>query len=432
MATVAADGAGLAARHQAYIAVGSLLLTSMLFSGRALRGFRPSGHLFVFGMLLSLFALVTAFSAMAVAAGYQQFTDPGQLLLLAVFSLCALAILFMVVMSWLPGWRYREPALLALLTLALGGLSLHGLNLITSVLDIPATTGSVILYADQPTSQHLQVNFQVTPIPFPNPPFPNFVRMEIVDPSTNDKPSSWALLLTGDARLTNVTTLAHQQTVEETLAGGASTALPEGPVSEPGQLFWDRLTPGEASLIIGQPITSYISFNATESAVSLPDFMVGSKQNTDNATMSTIIKDLGTPGTSSSGLSFDVDAGSVSPLNEVVTAIPPLTDPSELSWTFDTETAPAYKVIEQDALDSQTSYSFALAVLLGVAGAGLLASIQALVSAAASRKEPPATPPKGRRSLLVMCPGRRHLLRLGRRVSLPRRGMADHGSTPAR
>ncbi len=104
-----------------------------------------------------------------------------------------------------------------------------------------------------------------------------------------------------------------------------------------------------------------------------------------------IARDLGTPGTSPGGLSIGVDAGHVSPLDTQVTAIPPLTDPYQLSWTFDTETAPEYKLVDQNAQDSLNSYSFALAVLLGAAGAGLLGSIQALVSTAASRKEPPGT-----------------------------------------
>jgi hypothetical protein len=393
VAVAAGFGAAVAARHQSDIADGSLLLTSMLLSGLALRGLRLFDHRFFFVVLFGFFAAMTVAAGRVAIIDYQQLTDPGQLLLLAAFSLCGLAILFLVVTSWVPGWRYRESALLALLTLALGGLSLHGLNLITSVLDMPVVSGSVILYADQPAGQQLRLYFHVAPLPISE--FPGQEYMELVDPSTNTRPSSWAVLLTGDARLMNVTTDAHQKTLEETLAGGASTTdlSGSGPEPEPGQLFWGQLAPGDFSLISGEPIASYISVNATETAVSLPDFMVGSDQNTDKATMSAITRGLGAPRTSPGGLSIGVDAGSVSPLDEAVTAVPPLTNPSELSWTFNAETAPAYKLIDQNALDSQNSYSFALAVLLGVAGAGLLASIQALVSTAGdSRKEQPNTP----------------------------------------
>jgi len=155
----------------------------------------------------------------------------------------------------------------------------------------------------------------------------------------------------------------------------------------PGQLLWGQVAPGGVEQVSGQPLASYISRDATETAVSLPDFDLGSLLNTDPVTLSTIARDIDTPGTSPGGLSIGVDAGTVSPLNTQVTAIPALSDPYLLSWTFHTETAPTYKLVDQNAQDSLNSYSFALAVLLGAAGACLLASLQSLVSKAASRKE---------------------------------------------
>jgi hypothetical protein len=58
--------------------------------------------------------------------------------------------------------------------------------------------------------------------------------------------------------------------------------------------------------------------------VALPDFDVGSVINTDPASLSAIARSLGTPGTPPGGLSIGVDAGSVSPLDTQVTAIPAL------------------------------------------------------------------------------------------------------------
>jgi hypothetical protein len=83
----------------------------------------------------------------------------------------------------------------------------------------------------------------------------------------------------------------------------------------------------------------------------------------------------------------------VSLLDTQVTAFPTLADPRLLSWTFHTETAPTYKLVDQNAQDSLNSYSFALAVLLGGAGACLLADLQAVLSAATSRKEQPTAHP---------------------------------------
>jgi hypothetical protein len=381
VSALAVTGAGLEALHHNRIAVGSLLLASVVSSGLASRGPGPVNRPFVLASSGVLFIAGTTAAAMAAITGYQQITDPDHLLLLAVFSMCALAAVFAVVASWLPGWRFREPAVLALLTLALGGLSLHGLTLVSSALTIPSINGSVLFYADQLHERPLYLNFNVTPSVTG---IATSEFMDIVNPSTNNRPAPWAVLLTGDARLIHFTTrtpAVHERVLTRSYAATGVLAL------EPGQLAWGRLAPGQIAQITGQPRVSYTSSDATQTAVSLPDFDLGGFWNTDPVTLSAIARDLGTPLTSPGGLSISVDAGTVSPLDTVVTAIPPLTDPSALSWTFHTDTAPAYKLLNQSAQNSLNGYSFALAILLGAAGAGLLASIQAFVTTVTSRKE---------------------------------------------
>jgi hypothetical protein len=364
------------------IAVGVLLLTSMILSGVALRRPGLPGSPPTLAASGVVFAVASTASARVAITGYRQITDPGQLLLLAVFGVCALTVVVLVVVSWLPGWDYREPVLLALQALALGGLSLHGLALLSSALAVPGTSGSVLFYADQLSSQPLYLNFNVTPSPGSGIPTTEF--MDVVNPSTNSRPAAWAVLLTGGARLTHLDNRGSDVREQE-FSGRAVTT---GVLAEaPGQLLWGQVAPGGVEQVSGQPLASYISRDATETAVSLPDFDLGSLLNTDPVTLSTIARDIDTPGTSPGGLSIGVDAGTVSPLNTQVTAIPALSDPYLLSWTFHTETAPTYKLVDQNAQDSLNSYSFALAVLLGAAGACLLASLQSLVSKAASRKE---------------------------------------------
>jgi hypothetical protein len=103
--------------------------------------------------------------------------------------------------------------------------------------------------------------------------------------------------------------LVHKFTSRYTLIGHA----PFGILAlAPGQLFWGWLPPGGVQQVSGQPTTSYISRNTAQTAVSLPDFDLGSILNTDTATLSAIARDLGTPGTSPGGLSIGVDAGHVS------------------------------------------------------------------------------------------------------------------------
>jgi len=240
----------------------------------------------------------------------------------------------------------------------------------------------VLFYAAQLSSQPLYLNFNVTPSAGSDIPTSEF--MDIVNPSTNRRPAAWAVLLTGGARLTHLDTRGSDVREQE-LSGRAVTT---GVLAEaPGQLLWGEVPPGGVEQFSGQPLASYISRDATETAVSLPDFDLGSPLNTDPVTLSNIARDLDTPVTSPGGFSIGVDAGTVSPLNTQVTAIPALSDPALLSWTFQTNTAPTYKLVDQTAQDSSNSYSFALAVILGAAGACLLASSQSLVSTATSRKE---------------------------------------------
>jgi len=222
--------------------------------------------------------------------------------------------------------------------------------------------------------------------PSPQSGIPTYEFMDIVNPSKT-RTASWAVLLTGDARL-NRLKASGPDVHDQTLTGRHVTT---GVLAEaPGRLLWGRLPPGSTEQITGYPRASYISRDTTETAVSLPDFDVGSFLNTDSVTLSAIARKLGTPGTSPGGLSIGVDAGSASPLDTEITALPPLTDPGLLSWTFSTNTAPEYKLVDQNAQDTLNSYSFALAVLLGAAGACLLASLQSVVSTASAQRERPA------------------------------------------
>jgi hypothetical protein len=359
----------------------ALLLMSMVVCGLVLRSARPAGSpgvVMAIGALLSVLAVV---AALVVATGYLQVTTPAAFLLLAAFGLCALTVVLWIASSWLPTWPYREAAALGLLTVALSALSLHGLNLITSTPAIPSTNGYVLLYADQSAGEHLYLNVGVTPSPGHGAPTSEFLL--VVNPFAN-KPASWALLMTGDARLRNIA-VDHTAIHEQVLTGRAVTT---GVLSEaPGQLLWGRLPAGGTADIQGQPLTSWTSHTPAQTAVSLPDFAPGSILNTDTVTMAAIARDLGTPGLSPGGISIAVDAGSVSPLDTVVNAIPPLTDPYHLSWRFTTEVAPAYTLLDQTAQDNLNNYTFALAVLLGVAGSGLLASVQALIKAPISKKD---------------------------------------------
>lgn len=385
-AVLAGVGAGATAVHHGYVAADGLLLASLALSGVAVRG--PARNPAAFVAAGVVFAAVSIASAWAAVSGYQQVADPYQLLLLAVFGVCGLTVLVLAAASWLPGWSYREPVLLVMQALALGALSLHGLALLGSTLSVPGISGSVLFYADQPPGQPLYLNVGVTPSPASG--IPTFEFMDIVNPSTNTKPASWAVLLTGGARLAHLD--GRGSKVRQQALPGRAAAT--GVLAEAaGLLLWGQVAPGSVEQFSGQPLSSYVSRDATQTAVSLPDFDLGSILNTDPTTLSRVTRDLGVPSTSSGGLSIGVDAGSVSLLNTQVTAFPALADPRFLSWTFHTETAPTYKLADLGAQDSLNSYSFALAVLLGAAGACLLAGLQALLSASASRKDLPAAHP---------------------------------------
>ena len=67
----------------------------MVFSGVALRGRSLSGNLGILTASALIFAVTSAVAAKAAIAGYQQAADPGQVLGLAVFDVCALTVLFL-------------------------------------------------------------------------------------------------------------------------------------------------------------------------------------------------------------------------------------------------------------------------------------------------------------------------------------------------
>jgi hypothetical protein len=190
--------------------------------------------------------------------------------------------------------------------------------------------------------------------------------------------------MTGDARLTHITA-GPARLQRQTLAGhGVSLgALAEAP----GQLLWGRLPSGASEEINGQPLSTWAGATASQTAVSLPTFAPGSIQYTDTATLAAIARDLRVRATSPGGISITVDAGNVDPLDTVVRAIPPTTDPYHLYWISSTSIAPAYALKDENAQRVLDNYSFALAIVLGAAGAGLLASVQTIIHVRTATKD---------------------------------------------
>ena len=233
----------------------------------------------------------------------QRITDPDQLLLLAVFGVSALTVprLGRGVLAARLGLQRADHAHFA----GAGPRRALAARARPSQFlpSVPGISGYVLLYADQPPSQPLYLNVNVTPSPGPGTP--TFEFMDIVNPSTNSKPASWAVLLTDGARLTHLAN-SGPKVHEQEVSGHAVTT---GALAEAsGQLLWGQVAPGAVEQFTGEPIDSYVSHDATQTAVALPDFDLGSVLNTDPATLSGITRYLGAPLTSPGGLSIGFDA----------------------------------------------------------------------------------------------------------------------------
>lgn len=355
-------------------------LITMAIVAFLLRGPHRRQPVVLIVLLVVLFGVQLVDVVVASAAGsFLSTDDPLSFLVLTIFAIFGLAIIVCLAATWVPKWRFSEPVSMGLIALSLGALCVPGLRFATEPLSLPNDSGSVLLFITGPTTQRIAA-------------YASFISITSQDAVENIQVSPltkgtahWALLLTGNARLKKATTSRNVMHVTFSASPIESYDSP----NTRGQLFFGRFDKSlSSSSISGKTVGGFSDSTSDRTAVALPYYGQAGFSVLSGAARKTVIQALkGRRPVLRSAKYFTANmySGPESPLDSVTAANQSPTTNSSLSgllhWTIHLANAITYSTVDQQLTDVTNNSLFVFAILLGVAGAVLVASLQGIIHA---------------------------------------------------
>ena len=361
---------------------GVLVLVAFALSSFVLRGPRQRNYQVIIGITIILVFVQFTGVIFATALGMLNSIDPISLIELTVFGICGFGIALILVVTWVRGWPFAEPLAAGLIAISLGALCLPGVRAFTETLQFPQVNGAALLFATG--SQAQEVSLIVITDPLRPPPTPEDFDIE----SSGSHLIHWALLLVGDARLKRIETSPHVER-RDLFVGGSQIVVP---VPAPAQLFFGIVNSSSMSTVTGNSVGRFVNSTSDRLAVSLPAYGQGLLSFVSSDVRQTIASALGGSPTLRDVGAFKLflSGGNLTGLESVSQVSPPLTPnaelPKSIQWSDALRLSPTYVITDQNALDTTSNILFVFAILLGVAGAGLLASLQGIIHAFSSQK----------------------------------------------
>lgn len=353
-----------------------LVLLSMAICALTLRGPERLTGLFVTISLSILLSAEVLVSGAAILQGFDSSTSALYLLQLTIFSILALGIIVCLGATWSSAWDFTEPVAIGLVALSLGALCVPGLYYLSQEIYSPYLTGSALLFTTGVPSQNVALYASASGIG----------GEEAFQVSNlSKKPVRWALLVAGAARV-----LDYQLTPRSGAATANLIASGSGLNSDQNdvdaQLFSGNLSGNGSSLSIsGTSAGSFADSTTDRTAVALPDFGQGLLSEVSSKTGNEIIRVLGSIPIFRPPPDFTayISSGPLFPLDSVTSvSLAPTQDPDNqrnLEWTIHGSAQINYSTVNQGSADSDSNLLFVFAVLLGVAGASVLASLQSAI-----------------------------------------------------
>lgn len=364
--------------HQTHAAAVAILAAFAL-SSFLLRRPRAGTH-----QIISIAAILFAIQFLAVLGITLNVVlsgpDPAILLQIIAFSICALGLLLFDAVTWMRGWPFAEPLALGLFSVALGVLCLPVLHLISGPPSNSSADDAGILYATGQANQGLSLNVQLNI--FDNPYTAESLQID----NRGRYRINWALVLTAGARLKTITH-ASSHVARESLV----IFYPPTLHLVPAQIFSGSIDPYSSEHLMGNSYGRFISNNGAQSSVVLPLYMQGDPDLVRLFDGNRIIDALVGYPTYHSGFSVVVSNGHLPPFDSLSQVVPNMTplpsDPTGLRWNSNSTIHINYETINQGVFATKNDILFVFAVLLGVAGAALIGSLQATIHILSSCKE---------------------------------------------
>jgi hypothetical protein len=401
--------AGLAKHVNMLHIAGTLLIIALGLSSFLLRKSGRRDSLIMTVVILLLFAGelgVVIVIVIETVSGRFFTTDPEDLILIMALGLCGFGAALCVAATWISGWPYTEAVAMGIVALALGALCLPGLRIFTRSLNPPQVNGAALLFATGSANQRLALNVTVPDSD------PNVIGAENLDniedftiQSASIPPIHWALLIVGDAHLSEFPNTLPQS-INLQIFRDTESLYPSDV-----QLFSGTVDRSSPVSIAGISAGKFINETVDRAAISLPDYGQGyastycsntrlsastlsscSLGEVDQITLASITKALdGKPLVRPlDDFSVVVSSGELIQSETVtqsdLSLAPNSATTNNLQWSGHGDISIQYDTAARTVASDTNNVLFVFAILLGVAGAGLLGCLQTTIHILSDRK----------------------------------------------
>jgi hypothetical protein len=362
---------------------GVCLLVGISACAYFIRGPRRHYNWPLFITFIILFEILVLASLFLLLVEETSISDVISLLTVTVFCICGLSIIVCLGATWLRTMRFTEPLAIGTVAVAVGLLCIPGLRLASEQLTPPFFTGSVLLFATGHPNQRISLYTGVVGVQdfIGSPPVRGDELLQVNNLSKH--PLRWALLVTGEARIPKYKISSPGVGHLELTASGSGLSSSSYKVA--AQLFWGKLAGHRNLSLHGTSEGSFYDSTTDKAAITLPYYNEGRLSDLSSATKATIVSILKASPVyrSASDFTLRISSGPMYPLDSITAAsLNPVQNPNNpgfLEWTVHTGTSISYAIEDQGAADVSSNALFVFAVLLGVAGAGVIASLQSTI-----------------------------------------------------
>ncbi|MFF0146082.1 hypothetical protein ATK36_0579 [Amycolatopsis sulphurea] len=324
----------------------------------AFRGPVPRRSRWTVVVLVALAVVAVPFDQLLILSRIDtSVSDVGGLLIQVGLFIVFVGVLAGLAASW-GKVVLAEVGALMLIAMLLGLVSFSGLSYFTAPVSAPEPDDAVLrVFAADPAAE-MTVSVQYFP---QDPGGSTLLSLQVI--STGSADHRWGIALSGGLRFAPGN--GHRAGVTRVDSAGGYQVLSG--------------TQGTADFYNGTVVGSFQQSSASRSVVSLPPV------SSDPFRLKgiDIRSATGFAAVRPRALTVHVDSGTLSPLETVTQAAPPLQVPNQLSWLGHGELGPiTYATLDQGAEDRSRNVLFVVAILLGTAVACLVAALQVLIKAA--------------------------------------------------
>jgi hypothetical protein len=262
-----------------------------------------------------------------------------------------------------------------------------GLSAITTPLKAHYTSGEAYVFSTGNTHEDLELDAGIVGSQnLAGAPASSASQVLVVE-NKSKATIRWALLLAGSARMSKVTPVGISE--ESLTVAGSGVYSAQGSI---GQIYWGTLKANGSVALNGAISSNFYSSSDDRTAVALPSYGEEALSNLSVSDQRTIIKAIGSRPAlrATSSFTAQIDSTPASPVDTLTTNVTPAAEPilpDTLQWTTHSSEAVQYETEDQDLAEEANDTFFVFAVLLGIAGGGIVASLQSIVHTLTSRAQ---------------------------------------------